>query len=177
MNKVVLPNKNLGYEIKGFPDYFIDKVGNIYSLKNPRFHRNKEGLHRIKPISSFGYKRVNIYKNGKGSYRRIHCLMLETFIGPRPKGMCARHLNDIRDDNRIENLKWGTASENYNDAIKNKKIKLGEDRPNSKLTNKQVIEIRKLKDKFTYLEISKKYNVSKATITHIMTRRNWKNTK
>ena len=50
----------------------------------------------------------------------IHQLVLEAFVGPRPPGYVARHLND-QDDNSIENLAWGTASENNHDLVANGK--------------------------------------------------------
>lgn len=46
-------------------------------------------------------------------------LMLTSFVGPRPDGHVARHLNDVKTDNRLANLAWGTRSQNYDDAIRN----------------------------------------------------------
>lgn len=53
--------------------------------------------------------------------RTVHSLVLETFVGPRPPGMEARHVNDDPTDNRLENLCWGTRSENSHDAIRNER--------------------------------------------------------
>lgn len=49
----------------------------------------------------------------------IHHLVAQAFIGPKPEGMEVRHANDIRDDNRAENLSYGTRSENMYDSIRN----------------------------------------------------------
>lgn len=46
-------------------------------------------------------------------------LVLTAFVGPRPEGQVARHLNDDRSDNRLVNLEWGTLSENSYDAVRN----------------------------------------------------------
>lgn len=51
--------------------------------------------------------------------RRVSHVVLEAFIGPRPDGMWARHLNDQTDDNRLVNLAWGTPAENYADMVRN----------------------------------------------------------
>lgn len=49
----------------------------------------------------------------------VHQLILMTFIGPCPKGMEVLHKNGISTDNRLENLRYGTRTENildvYND--------------------------------------------------------------
>lgn len=49
---------------------------------------------------------------GKGNSRLVHQLVLEAFVGPRPKGMESLHLNHDPQDNRLLNLRYGTRSEN-----------------------------------------------------------------
>lgn len=61
----------------------------------------------------------------------VHRLMLEAFVGPCPPGMECRHLNGVADDNRLENLCWGTHLENEMDrrrhgTMANKNRKLSE---------------------------------------------------
>lgn len=46
----------------------------------------------------------------------VHMLVLAAFVGPLPKGKETRHLNGVADDNRLENLCYGTRSENMKDA-------------------------------------------------------------
>lgn len=50
---------------------------------------------------------------------RVHTLVLEAFVGPRPPGLVALHGNDIGTDNRVGNLRWGTPSENQYDRVEN----------------------------------------------------------
>ena len=46
--------------------------------------------------------------------------VLLAFVGPRPDGCClSRHLNDDHNDNRVENLAWGTHQDNHDDAVRN----------------------------------------------------------
>jgi hypothetical protein len=52
-----------------------------------------------------------------GRKRYIHDLVLETFVGPKPPGACVRHLNGNSRDNRLENICYGTYSENMYDRV------------------------------------------------------------
>ena len=49
---------------------------------------------------------------GRGNSRPVHQLVLEVFVGPRPAGCEVLHLNHTPADNRLENLRYGTRSEN-----------------------------------------------------------------
>jgi hypothetical protein len=49
----------------------------------------------------------------------VHVLIMETFIGPCPEGQEVRHLNDVKNDNRLENLAYGTRSQNMLDLTAN----------------------------------------------------------
>lgn len=63
-----------------------------------------------------GYKYISL--NGGGKQRRnakVHHLVLEAFVGPRPEGMECCHANDIAGDNRVQNLRWDTPAANTDD--------------------------------------------------------------
>jgi hypothetical protein len=55
--------------------------------------------------------------NGKCKTYSSHKYVLTTFRGTAPEGTECRHLNGIRTDNRLENLTWGTHSENSVDQV------------------------------------------------------------
>ena len=57
--------------------------------------------------------------DGKRVTAALHGLVLEAFQGPRPEGLVARHLDDNPLNNTVENLVWGTQSENVLDAVRN----------------------------------------------------------
>jgi hypothetical protein len=66
------------------------------------------------------YVRINVRDAaGKIKAYLAHVWVLEAFVGPRPPGAVARHLNDVKTDNRLENLQWGTRTENTEDAFVN----------------------------------------------------------
>lgn len=58
--------------------------------------------------------------NGKVKEEYVHRLILETFKGNPQNYPVARHLDDDRDNNRLENLVWGTQKDNHDDAVRNR---------------------------------------------------------
>jgi hypothetical protein len=54
----------------------------------------------------------------QGDQRRVHHLVLEAFIGPRPDGLIGCHNDGNCQNNKVANLRWGTYSSNARDQIK-----------------------------------------------------------
>jgi hypothetical protein len=75
---------------------------------------------------------------------QVQCLVLEAFIGPRPDGYEARHLNGNGEDNHVSNLAWGTRKENYADQRRHGVAAIGSKHGSAKLTEASVREIRAL---------------------------------
>ena len=90
--------------IKGFENYIIYEDGLIYNEKRNRFMKELK--------ESNGYMRVKLSKDGKQKNFYVHRLIALTFIPNPDNKKCIDHINRIRDDNRIENLRWATHSEN-----------------------------------------------------------------
>ncbi len=90
--------------------YEIDKAGNVYS------HVGKFKL--VTPHEKNGKAHVTF--NGDIRRYSIHRLLMHTFKGiTESEVLLVRHLNDIPTDNRLENLEWGTYTENGADRSKN----------------------------------------------------------
>lgn len=70
-------------------------------------------------------------------------LVALTFHGPAPAGHVVRHRNGVNDDNRADNLRYGTRSENEHDKRAHGTALLGERHHQSKLTAAAVDQIRK----------------------------------
>ena len=104
--------------------YSVSNLGRVRSesrtitLKNGRSRRWPESI--LKPFkNSDGYLRVELWKNNKQQTRFVHRLVLEAFVVEAPPGTQACHWNDTPEDNRLENLRWGTKSENTLDSVRN----------------------------------------------------------
>lgn len=104
--------------------YEISDQGRIRSLDRIVQHKDLSSTRRkgklLKPWSSMsGHLTVRLSKGGILESKSVHTLVLEAFVGKRPDGCEARHLNDQPTDNRLSNLKWGTRSENSLDRGRN----------------------------------------------------------
>jgi hypothetical protein len=71
------------------------------------------------PAGSSGYSTVDLYIGGANKIMHVHRMVLEAFVGPCPEGMQALHDNDVKSDNRLSNLAWGTPSQNGYDRYRN----------------------------------------------------------
>lgn len=105
----------LGYEGK----YQVSNLGRVKSLN---YHRTgKEKL--FTPYKNrCGYLLVNFRKNGKKTGYSVHTLVYSTFNGPIPDGMQVNHINEVKTDNRLENLNLMTPQENCNWGTRNERI-------------------------------------------------------
>lgn len=99
------------FEIKGFPNYFINKNFEIYfsgDVSNLKFRRKSKFI--TKTLLKIGYYVVSL--NRKKVF--LHRIIAQTFI-PNPNNLPEiDHINRDTKDNRIENLRWVTHKENLN---------------------------------------------------------------
>lgn len=60
-------------------------------------------------------------KDGKFRNVRVHRVVMEAFVGPLPEGMEVDHINRIRTDNRLSNLRYCSVSTGRQNMAPNKK--------------------------------------------------------
>ena len=59
-------------------------------------------------LKKSGYVQVGLTKDGETKKEYLHRLVMLTFIGPTPEGLIVRHKNEVKNDNRLENLEYTT---------------------------------------------------------------------
>lgn len=123
----------------------------------------------------FGYWVVTLSKNNKIFTRVVHRLVAEGFYGPRPKGNVIRHLNGNPEDNRVENLAYGTQKENMQDAIQQDTVEHGERRGNALHTNEEIRQLKRdLICGMSTGEAAKKYKMPQSQVCKIADGNAWK---
>lgn len=103
-------------KIKGFKGYFVTDSGKVLSERHG-------GFKWLKPSKgNKGYLRVILCKEGKKYNKSVHHLVAEAHI-PNPENKaCIDHINGVRTDNRLCNLRWCTAKENSNFPLAKKNM-------------------------------------------------------
>lgn len=164
--------------------YQISNLGRMKSLTQSFISKKDGRKWTIKgkilktPLSSTGYPRKICKHNGISKGFKIHRLVASTFI-PNPKNKpFINHKNGIKTDNTVSNLEWCTHKENMDHALKNGLLKIlsGENHKSSKLTWKQVDEIRNKykKNTYGYKALAQEYNVTPPNIKSIIENKTWK---
>lgn len=127
-------------------------------------------------VKKTGYVHVTRTDDNKVRTIRLHQIVAETFLGPKPDGAIVRHLNDNKQDNRVSNLAWGTQEENEADKRSNERGPQGERHPLAKLTEDDVRSIRRQHSvgDHTLDEIGRPYGLKKAAVWKIVHRKTWR---
>ncbi len=68
-----------------------------------------------------GYRRVTLSHQGRSKSYLVHRLVAAAFLGPCPDGMEVCHGNHNPIDNTVENLRWGTRTENIQDNVRDRR--------------------------------------------------------
>ena len=114
--------KEVWKDIPEYEGYQASNLGRVKSLEriDARGHRLKEKI--LKPsIDHKGYYRVCLYKNLIGKRYYVHRFVWEAFNGSIPEGLQVNHINEIKSDNRLENLNLMTPKENMNWGTRNER--------------------------------------------------------
>ena len=93
------------FDIPGYEDkYCATKDGRIYSIKKQKFLKQCD--------DTYNYLTVVLQEDGKGKTMKVHKLIAKTFLENPENKPQIDHINRIRNDNRVENLRYVSRSEN-----------------------------------------------------------------
>ena len=129
-----------GYEGR----YMVSSEGRIASMVD----RNGWGLTvRGEPLilTNKPYGHGYCVANLAGRCVKVHQAVLHAFVGPPPSGMEASHLNGIRHDNRLANLKWESRRDNFARKIEHGTAQRGTQNGNAIINDDTVRAIRAMR--------------------------------
>lgn len=159
--------------------YSVSDLGRVKSLERAvvyatgAVHTLKERI--LQASLTQGYLKVSLSRGGKAKTQRVHTLVLRAFRGDCPDGMEGCHNNGVRNDSRLENLRYDTRENNQNDKYLHGTDRRGTKHPMVKLTEVQVREIRRLyaAGGVTYKELGEVYGVHFVCVGAIIRRVTW----
>lgn len=129
--------------------------GQLLKNQEARFHKSQ--------VTNSCYSLVTINRKPK----KVHLLVAEAFLGPKPNGNDVLHLNGIKSDNRVCNLKYGTRLENMVSSYS-----YGGKMPRGVFDIKTVLSIRRRLDSGeSARKIAREYKVASTTIQKIKSRK------
>lgn len=108
-------NSEIWKPICVFPkEYLVSNTGKVFSIRRKKFLKST--------LDKDGYVYYVLCVNGKRLTIKAHRLVASAFIPNLENKNAIDHINGIRTDNRVENLKWVTNKENTHNPITYKKL-------------------------------------------------------
>lgn len=165
-------------DVVGYEEYFmISSFGNVFSKRTNKILKQN--------TTDRGYKTVATKiggRSGKNLCFKIHRLVAEAFIENFENKPYVNHINSKRNDNRVENLEWCTAKENFDHGLSFGNIKNNQLSKSSfvgrKLKDDDVINIRNNYVKGCHKNglraLARKYGVNKNTIKAVVSSETYK---
>lgn len=125
-------------------------------------------------VDRLGYSFVILSMEGIKTQMYIHKLVMQAFVGDCPDGYEVRHMDGNPSNNNLNNLRYGTHSQNMLDKNKHSTGNRGEKHGNAKLTDNDVRNIKLLvAEGNTQRKIAELFSIHPSTVSRIINRRRW----
>lgn len=108
----------------------------------------------------------------RGTAISIHIAILCAFVGPQPDGKEGCHNDGNPGNNRLENLRWDTRSENVKDAFRHGTRNSGNSNF-ARLTENDIPKIRELLKTLSIRQIAEQYEIDQSAIRNIKKGKAW----
>jgi len=158
--------------VVGYEKYFsVTEDGKIYSHRTNKFLKlHIDNNNNVCFASKIGGR------NGVSIRLTVHRCVAQAYIDNPDNKPEVNHKDGNRTNNNVSNLEWATRSENIQHAY-NTGLKFaakGTKNANSKLSDKDVQEIRQNIEKLTIRELAVKYGAHHSTISRCVTNKRYK---
>lgn len=100
-----------------FTDYCVDIKGNVFRYKKEYGYKQITAYKNDHPLwtndyNDYGYATIQPYLGRKRYIRYHHRFVAETWVPNPHNHRCVNHINEVKWDNRVENLEWTTYKKN-----------------------------------------------------------------
>lgn len=136
--------------------------------------RRRGRIRKPAPNGDCGHPYVTLSRGNHVECMAVHKAVLVAFVGPRPDGQEARHLDGDAANNRQTNLKWGTPAENTEDKRRHGTVQKGGRHWNAQLTE-QDVEVIKLSAiaGMTQKRIGELFGIKQQAVSKIVRGQRW----
>lgn len=155
--------------------YLISNFGRVKSIGGKYKLRYPDGYITLGCIDTLGYHVFILFRPGHKFRQRVHALVANAFLEKPTHANCVNHKDGNKLNNHVDNLEWTTRGDNVRHAVKTGLLNIkGEKHPLRKLTEENVIEMRKMrKSGMLYEDIAKKFNVCRRQAGDVINGVNW----
>jgi hypothetical protein len=105
-------------EINGYENYLIYPSGKVWSKASKRYLSPRLNKHT-------GYLQVELYKDRISKNHSIHRLLALHYIENPDNKRCVDHWDGNKTNNKLNNIRWASHSENSQNTVVRKNNKLG----------------------------------------------------
>lgn len=152
-----------GVTVSPYEDtYEVSDLGNVRKASGK--------LLKPHPRNNYGHLCIDFWKNGARKTVFVHRLVAFAFLGEPPSAKHeVRHLDGNSANNAVDNLKWGTSSEDTADCRAHGTMPIGDKHKNTKIPDwgiKRIFDLRKRG--WTQAEIAKVFGVHRVHIGDIL---------
>ena len=148
--------ENIVGNIPGFSRYYVSKEGRVYSKTS--------GTWKVmaQRISSNGYVNITLFSDTKQKLRtKVHILVAKIWIDNPKELPCVGHKDNVRTNNKVDNLYWCTYKENSQQMVRDGRHYV----PALKLSLEEIDDLVKLyKNKTPIKQLESKFSTNRVQL-------------